>query len=109
MSEFIRKVTDHMQASGLDESALARAIGVSPSHINRWLAGKTRPHGHNLVKVLRAISGLTVEDVYGSPADVPAPISQPDIAPLLEDEEDEPTVTSVTAAEVARIRSFGVA
>lgn len=71
MSEFIRKATAHMAARQLDESGLAREIGVPPSHVNRWLAGKTRPHGRNLVRVMNAIPGLTLEDVF---PDVPSAV-----------------------------------
>ncbi len=77
MTEFARKVTAYMQARGLDESKLARKLGVAPSNVHRWLKGQHAPRGRNVIKLVRLVPSLKPGDFDV----VPAPAVEPPTSP----------------------------
>jgi transcriptional regulator with XRE-family HTH domain len=46
------RLTELRQASGLSQSDVARGLGVSPSAVSRWEAGKSRPKAAHALALL---------------------------------------------------------
>ena len=71
MTEFQRKVGEYIADKGIDESKLARIIGVSSSQVNRWRRDEPlpqRPGGMALMKLLELIPDLRASDFDAPPA-----------------------------------------
>jgi DNA-binding transcriptional regulator YiaG len=49
------RLTELREQAGLSQSDLARFLGIQPSNVSRWEAGKARPRGHHAVAVLQLL------------------------------------------------------
>jgi transcriptional regulator with XRE-family HTH domain len=84
MTEFQRKVSEYIKANQLDESKLARLIGVSSSQVNRWRRDEPnpqRPGGMALMKLLELIPDLRATD-FAAPPEPPASVEAPEPSPF---------------------------
>lgn len=43
-----RRIKAGMQARNLDQSSLARALGVEPQSVQQWISGRTAPRGYRI-------------------------------------------------------------
>lgn len=60
-TRFATRIVDARSASGLSQRALAAAVGVDPSIINRWEKGTQLPHLKNLPRLAEALGFDYVE------------------------------------------------
>ncbi len=55
-----------MAARGLDQSAVARALGIEPQSVQQWLAGQTTPRGYR-IKELAKLLAMSPWELLGGP------------------------------------------
>lgn len=55
-----------MTTRGLDQSAVARALGIEPQSVQQWLAGQTTPRGYR-IKELARLLGVPPWELLGGP------------------------------------------
>ena len=60
-----------MEAQGLDQSAVARALNIEPQSVQQWLCGQTSPRGYR-IRALAALFNVEPWELMGS-ADDPTP------------------------------------
>lgn len=67
-----RRIKACMEAKGLDQSAVARALDIEPQSVQQWICGQTTPRGYR-IKALAALLDVEPWQLLGSAED-------PDIA-----------------------------
>jgi len=63
-----RRIRAAMQAKGLDQSTVARAIGVEPQSVQQWISGRTSPRGYR-IKALAALLDVEPWELLGAADD----------------------------------------
>lgn len=63
-----QRIRARMDARGLDQSAVARALGIEPQSVQQWIAGQTAPRGYR-IKDLAALLGIEPWELLGGPDD----------------------------------------
>jgi transcriptional regulator with XRE-family HTH domain len=51
------RLTELRELHGLNQSDVARALGVAPSNVSRWETGEQRPRPHHAVALLELLDG----------------------------------------------------
>lgn len=55
-----KALTEYMKVTDLTQAALAKRIGVNPSHLNHWINGSRDPSVQNL-KLIWQKTGISLE------------------------------------------------
>ncbi|MFO7278259.1 MAG: XRE family transcriptional regulator [Pseudomonadota bacterium] len=63
--DFARRLKAGMAAKQLDQSTVARALGIEPQSVQQWLAGQTMPRGYR-IKALAALLDVEPWELLGS-------------------------------------------
>ena len=56
----MQALVDYMKISGLNQTELAKRIGVNQGHLNHWLQGRRAPTVANL-KLISERTGISLE------------------------------------------------
>jgi len=64
-NRFGKWLRDHMEREGMSMSGLARALGVAPTSVYRWLLGMAIPR-HKHIQALARLLHVREADVYGA-------------------------------------------
>lgn len=62
--DFIEILKGIMEEKGLNQTALAKKIGVKPSQVSEWLSGKSKPAYDNL-KAICLATGTSGDEILG--------------------------------------------
>ncbi|AIL60912.1 XRE family transcriptional regulator [Pseudomonas alkylphenolica] len=92
MSTLPQRIAQAREKKGLNQSELARAIGVSPQAVQGWESGKASPRGNRLTE-LSKILGVSVQELLVGPGQPPgsqpcesetdpAKLTHPDMRPI---------------------------
>lgn len=60
---FATKLEKILHDRGVNQSALARKIGVDKSLMNKWVKGKHVPSAHFMTKIAREL-GMTEQEIF---------------------------------------------
>lgn len=63
MLYFATKLEKILHDRGINQSALARKIGVDKSLMNKWVKGKHVPSAHFMTKIAREL-GMTEQEIF---------------------------------------------
>lgn len=69
---FAEAITRALHAAEMDQSALARLVGVSSQAVNQWCRGETQPRGKRLEKIAQVL-GVPVASLLGHDSEPPRP------------------------------------
>lgn len=51
------KLTDYLEQNGITKKFFSNKIGVNPTHLSRWLSGKTTPRVDYIIEIEKATNG----------------------------------------------------
>ncbi|HKZ74356.1 MAG TPA: LexA family transcriptional regulator [Steroidobacteraceae bacterium] len=60
------RIRSLMDAKGLDQSAVARRLGIEPQSVQQWISGQTMPRGYR-IKALAVLLGTAPWELLGGP------------------------------------------
>lgn len=61
-----QRIRARMEARALDQSAVARALGIEPQSVQQWIAGQTAPRGYR-IKALARLLEIEPWELLGGP------------------------------------------
>ncbi|CAH2606449.1 Helix-turn-helix transcriptional regulator (plasmid) [Rhodovastum atsumiense] len=90
-----QRISELMKARGMDQSALARTLGIKSQSVNQWIAGRTAP-GRDRLPAIAGALGVSVADLIddrGGSSEATGQVGQshtdnpslPDLSPELRD------------------------